>query len=387
MRDKLDPLTSLRFFAAFGVMMHHYIWFFFPEYATVWFWKILVGEGYCGVTLFFVLSGFVLTYNYSGGFRRLDFREWADFYVARFARIYPVFLLGFLAILYWMPWSGPDAVTWPLALSNLTLTHAFVPDIRYFCSFNPPSWSISVEMLFYAVFPFAIPLLRSMGAFSRWRALVLALVLNGIWFGVAYWKSSDPLFKWYCYMFPVGRLFDFGVGICCGIMFLHRGKAKALARPVATALELGWLALLLVLIVSGPPLPFGIRLGPYYTLPMAAGIYLFASNRGFLSRILCSSPLKVLGEASYAMYLIHWPVMLAVRSVREWRGLTEPTDWTTAVLATSITIFISIPIHYFYERPMRSIIRNRFGFPRPKPVVPAAAPAEMHGAQTASAAA
>ena len=378
MRDKLDPLTSLRFFAAFGVMMHHFIPVFVREYSSVWFWKTLIGEAYCGVTLFFVLSGFVLTYNYSGGFRRLNFREWADFYIARFARIYPVFLLGVVAMLYWVPWTGPTAVTWGMVLTNLTLTQSFVPIVRYYASFNlPPSWSISVEMLFYFVFPFAIPLLRWIGAFSRRRALVLALVLNAVWFGLAYWKSSDPLFQWYCYIFPVGRLFDFGVGICCGILFLHRDKARALSRPVATALELGWIALVLVAIISGPPLPYGVRLGPYYTLPMAAGIYLFAMNRGLLSRMLCSGPLKMLGESSYAMYLMHWPLMLAVQSVREWRGATGPPDWTAAVAAVLATILISIPIHYAYERPMRSIIRNRFGFARPRPAMPVASPAPV----------
>ena len=107
-----------------------------------------------GVSFFFVLSGFILTYVYpslSGGHRI------RDFYVARIARIWPAHFVTFLLLLWLIPsggwvWNG----AWQIVAANLFLVHGWIPTACYYFFFNGPSWSIWTEAFFYLAFPFLI---------------------------------------------------------------------------------------------------------------------------------------------------------------------------------------------------------------------------------------
>jgi peptidoglycan/LPS O-acetylase OafA/YrhL len=94
----LRPLTSFRFFAALAVFFHHMIGFFFERPRLKELYQAYYYEGYAGVSFFFVLSGFILTYNYRRVFTSPKVREVWAFYVARLARIYPLHVLSFLVL-------------------------------------------------------------------------------------------------------------------------------------------------------------------------------------------------------------------------------------------------------------------------------------------------
>src|SRR5580693_9914155 len=156
-RPRLPALTSLRFFAAFHVVIFHLL-------ATQvvrgpdWFQK-LSSVGYVGVSFFFVLSGFILVYTYAG--RNLSLK---DFWRARFARIYPAyaFSLLFTAPFFFFAVLKLDIpfFAWPkvhLKLASglvITLLQAWVPPAAL--TWNSVAWSLSVEAFFYLLFPFLI---------------------------------------------------------------------------------------------------------------------------------------------------------------------------------------------------------------------------------------
>ncbi|HZC66404.1 MAG TPA: acyltransferase, partial [Candidatus Dormibacteraeota bacterium] len=173
----MPTLTSLRFFAALHVFCFHLVAF-----------RILTGRsllyhvasiGYVGVSLFFVLSGFILVYTYAG--RSVPARE---FWRARFARIYPAYVFSlvvtaplFLYAVFHARWL---VIPWPVAHLKLgmflqaTLLHAWVPPATLM--WNAVSWSLSVEAFFYLAFPYLV---------KRFARLSLpGLVLLGVfaWF-------------------------------------------------------------------------------------------------------------------------------------------------------------------------------------------------------------
>ncbi len=148
----IKPLTALRFFAAFWVVLYHY----WPK-LDVNFVPAVAAKGYLGVEAFFVLSGFILCHVYLHGFGEGRFR-YGDFLWNRLARVYPLHLatlvgVGAMAIVGTIVGLkvDPNILSWPSLPANLLLVHAwgFAP----VAGWNHASWSISAEWFAYLAFP------------------------------------------------------------------------------------------------------------------------------------------------------------------------------------------------------------------------------------------
>nr|WP_314266237.1 acyltransferase [uncultured Moellerella sp.] len=158
------PLTSIRFFAAIFVLFSHLSYFSATSLSVFY-----VKEGFIGVTLFFILSGFVLAYSYEDRFKKKKTTIFS-FYSARIARIYPLHILTLILALPFFLINSPDFLS---LLSNVFLLQAFIPNDSYYFSLNAPSWSISVEMLFYLLFPL---LIRFKASFLISITIILILI-------------------------------------------------------------------------------------------------------------------------------------------------------------------------------------------------------------------
>ncbi len=181
---QLHALTGLRFIAALLVVLFHF--------EGTWRWDAFVlsptplipitirqalhnfsFNGFVGVNIFFILSGFVLAYNYLTPTNTLNGTRKA-FWVARVARIYPVYLLGILFGAMPYAWnhaaSAPPIVT---GVSALTLVQAWQPYVG--TAWNPPGWSLSAEIFFYMLFPFVAPWI------ARFREWFLYVLMIGCW--------------------------------------------------------------------------------------------------------------------------------------------------------------------------------------------------------------
>jgi peptidoglycan/LPS O-acetylase OafA/YrhL len=147
-----------------------------------WLSRALISGEY-GVTFFFVLSGFILTYNYLHWFRNSvdETRVWSFFRLC-LARNDPMYVVGMLLDAPWhlierarvgeLANSGPEF--WASWLLNLCGLQAWVPATPYAMMFNTPSWSLSAEFFFYATFPFAV---RAIVRYLRSpRAVINALI-------------------------------------------------------------------------------------------------------------------------------------------------------------------------------------------------------------------
>ncbi|HEV8194720.1 MAG TPA: acyltransferase, partial [Ktedonobacterales bacterium] len=232
-RKSLGALTGARFLAALWVLVYHYTVEF--RFATVQEiaqyqdsrqspLEVLIGQGHLAVDFFFILSGFILAYTYVTAEGAVRGGQWA-FWVARIARIYPVYLLGLLLGLG--PFLLNEHNIHKVALSagaHLVMLHAWLPGTL---DLNQPSWSLSVEAFFYALFPLLLPLLARL----RRRGLVLAFVCTWLGFGLLLaglallGKLDGWGIQWWWRDFvrynPVINLPDFIVGIALGLLFIR----------------------------------------------------------------------------------------------------------------------------------------------------------------------
>jgi peptidoglycan/LPS O-acetylase OafA/YrhL len=315
---QIKCLTSLRFFAAAMIVVFHSVNAF-----RIWDNSKIPFPLAQGVSFFFVLSGFILTYVYpslSGGHRI------RAFYVARIARIWPTHFVAFLFLLCLIPaggwvWNG----AWEVAAANLFLVHGWIPSASYYFSFNGVSWSISTEAFFYLAFPFLICRLDR----SWWWKLpgtaafvvVMLLLTNSLKL-----PAYDPAnlsaltTEGLVCVSPLVRILEFVFGMAVACLCLRWRELKIVTlSPVWlwTVFELSALTITLLSGLYGPRLlrslidgrsqyAFAVYAGACGSFP-AFGLLIgvLAFERGLVSRFLSAGWLVILGEISYSIYLVH----------------------------------------------------------------------------------
>ncbi len=349
----LPALTGLRFVAAMAVVVSHFDYrgLVSVPAAAIEF----LDHGRTAVALFFVLSGFILAYNYMG---LSGSAERTRFYASRIARIYPVTLLalglGSVGVAYavlhpgtgvLLDWYALDDASPSLLaasfLAQLTMTTAWFPLAVMTQPWNGPAWSIACEMFFYALFPFLIAKLRNL----RW--LHIAYVLIGGWLFqmllilAARTFAPPEQMGYLAYQFPLVHLFEFVMGIAAAIVFV-RGGREWLSRGFRRGLTL---------IVALVPLTLLSLVRPvqpdYFLMTPLLGLLILglAVNPAGRTGFLASRPLILLGEASFALYLIHAPLMMIVLIARP----PEPVGW----LLMAGTVGVSIAVFRWFETPAR----------------------------------
>lgn len=351
---RLDQLTALRFFAALAVLASH-LWPL-AEYPNALqpFARTLFHEGYAGVSFFFMLSGYILAHTYQARLAegRIGLRH---YFALRLARILPLhWLVGVpLAALALVQEGGQ---VWPKVAVNLLLLQAWVPRADWYFTINEPSWSLSDEAFFYACFAgLALMPLRRLG----W----LAAVLLGANLAVVLWRitsghgailagDAPTLTHWLTYISPVARLLDFMAG-----MLIYR-----LPRRGGTGMEALALALLIAAMVAYPllGLPDVWRMQLAYLPLMALMIWAFGAGQGGLSRWLARQGwLILLGDASFALYLVHLPVVHAGLAVQDWLGDSALPWLPWAGLVSLAVVALSVAVYRWVELPVMGRLRPR----------------------------
>lgn len=253
------------------------------------------------VDFFFILSGFILSHVYGaamvGAGPGPNARATRRFYVARFARIYPLHLVTLLAMIavelsaYMFRPDIADAFVserkdWGSILQHLTLTHSWLNMERL--EWNVPSWSISTEAFAYLAFPLLLPIANH----GRW---IVRAVLPIV--AVAIYAHTFTNFRDIGDQQPLARCM---AGFITG-MLLHR-LWRGLGPSLASSAGLLQLAATAVALSA---LHFGWSQA-VTVIALALLILTTADDRGPLAHVLASRPLLLLGTLSYSLYMTHW---------------------------------------------------------------------------------
>ncbi|UOQ52558.1 acyltransferase family protein [Hymenobacter cellulosivorans] len=355
-------LTGIRALAAYLVYLHHVN----PFRPWSGLWR-LANEGHIGVTIFFVLSGFLITTR-NFGLPTIT-RAWAGRYFRnRLARIYPLYLLltvltflvfqldpSFDVTGAWAVYSGCDKAV--AVLANVTLLRGFFAQL--FSSGIMQGWTLTVEESFYILAPLLLlALARSRGPYRL--LLLTAGTLAALGAALVYLAPAGPYgfldtYRFMAYRTFFGRAFEFMAGTALAIFWRQHGAARPGARfTSAGLLWIGASMLGLSFLSSEQTFSwnrwYGIALN---NLVLPLGIvglfYGLLTERTGLARLLATPAVQLLGKASYAFYLVH----LGIFNLALERYVT-----THQGLRFGLLLGLSGALYQYVEAPLNRLLRR-----------------------------
>jgi peptidoglycan/LPS O-acetylase OafA/YrhL len=396
---ELRALHGLRFLAAFCILFSHACGWLanFKDTATIFNY----GEFFTvyGMPLFFVLSGFVIHYNYSRLFSTMRPR-WAifEFIGARFARLYPLFICFFLvgfAVDGVSQWYYEHKLNLLLVMTHyLTLTQSWV----YITLFGDRllldgpfglSWSLSTEFFFYVtyiVLVLHVARMRSIAGLLITAGAMSVLILTAYGyaaghrgainaFAVQYMHQIDggehSVYRWFFYYSPYGRVFEFILGCLTAQIYAIFSQHPVSAREerwgriVLNAALVFLLAFALVNLFK----PFGPVVAKYVealklnfgcAVGIAALIFCVSRYRSSTVALMLSTPLMVLlGDLSFSIYAVHtYTLRIFERPSMDFRYGVELEAAFRIVLAVALTLILSTATFRLIEVPARAWVRK-----------------------------
>jgi peptidoglycan/LPS O-acetylase OafA/YrhL len=341
---RIEALTFYRFVAAALVVFNHLD-------------KSIVNFDFANqmVTFFFVLSGFVMTVAY---YSKEEFST-QSYVIHRISRIVPVYLVALALIMYVRP------VSVSAAIMNLTFLQAWFPP--YPLSANYPAWSLSVEMFFYVSFPL---ILANMKKVPAGQFMLVAVICWGFTQAVSMNLLNSPFYTGFpsrshdlIFYFPLGHLCSFLLGMGAASMFLHN-KPQWRISAVPSFLAIAAILMLVAFdyqleVLISSMVGYEFRLGGSFYAPLfTALILLTALSDNFFTRALSLKVPVLLGEASYAMYILQVPIIMLINN---WIvPLTSFDKMERIALHLSLLTAISILTFYWIEKPGKRLVRRLY---------------------------
>lgn len=363
--SEIGALTSLRAPLAWWVVIYHLA---APSYWLGQFMAPglvfdLVGCGYVAVDIFFLLSGYILGRVYAD----IAHGQWRAYAVARIARLWPLHLF---ALLLCLPFVLRGDWGWwlPVMLAVCAMgIQAWIPP--WSLAINPPAWSIADEAFFAAIFPACQRILRLVTRPILLIGMIVVAWLAGLIFtwavahGSVAWtwsavESHGPTNAWdnFVRFFPLLRVTEFFAGMALAAWHRQvggRGDGRWLV-------PLGLILLLAPLTFVGNEIPY-LLVHNGLLLPGAAALIIGLCDRRWDGTWLCHPLALLLGRASFAMYLLHTPVLMLCNSLFKHFS----AGWDPGLLCKIITYLVlvqasAVLAHLWIEEPARRFVRRRF---------------------------
>ena len=383
----VPALTGVRAMAAYLVFISHYCDVFDANFPHIV--QRFLGEFHIGVSIFFVLSGFLITFRYYNRFEGLT-KDWFLQYLKnRVARIYPMyFLLTVAAFAYYFITKDPSIVQKsninPVALMflNITFLRGFFFD--FWNTGIAQGWSLTVEECFYFSAPIIFLIAKRYGKFyiqpvviTLFAVLMVLIFRNLNWHGFFGNLPFVMLFTFF------GRCFEFFVGVQLARIVLKRGLERT------NKIKWTYLGFLLIFVCvfvmalqpipagwgAGLESPIGIITNNYFLcIAVAFFFYGILTETTIFKSFLAMPFIELLGKSSYIFYLVHlgwmdtliknacnnlndWMFNLYDKWGVDWHSPFE-YDWLNLVYAFIVLNIISVTLFKLIEEPLNHYIRK-----------------------------
>lgn len=349
-RPPISSLTTVRGLAALWVVLFHYRELFERLLPTTKAVSRFVQMGDLAVPLFFILSGFVIYYNFAHTVHPFGMRSYIKYLFVRFGRIYPVH--GFTLLLVLLMYIGAKRMNISIAdegyrtadfIRNVFLVQAWIPGTER--SWNKPSWSISSEWFIYLLLPLVVSFVSRIR--TSGQKLVCSAILASFTIVV---YTVDMSYSMIVQVIPT-----FTTGAIIAKCVVNKDRLPTAFLRVLLAASVMLIALTPFL-VHDDSLVRGILLSCFAILIMCLSIL-----GDSCSKFWTWKPLLFLGEVSYSLYMTHMIVLMIVMPVlipthvENFTLILRSVYFIAVVLAIGITTLLC---YYSVERPMRSISRK-----------------------------
>lgn len=352
MRGEIKSLTGIRGVAAIYVVLYHTA----AHFSTANFIK----NGYISVDLFFILSGFIMTYTYNKQFtEQLRLKDFYIFLNHRISRVWPTYIFWTIFTIFFFK-------MFDLNLKSIISNFLMIQSWGLSSSIVGTGWSVSVELAVYFIFPILFYLFSKKSHIkSLSAAICIAIILL-----IAYWKNTFITGSQNKFSGPLDLVaFDGAGDLLRGVSGFTLGmiswsvfhEFKKISDACANLILL---ALLLILGVSLSSKGMDvISVAVFFILIPLVG----AKEASFLSKFLASKIIHFLGVISYSLYLCH---ALFVYSIRKETHLYlmsiskqhEITFWISVIAAIVGSCAIGYLSYIFIEKPSRKAMRTRLSF-------------------------
>jgi peptidoglycan/LPS O-acetylase OafA/YrhL len=357
-KPPLPALTGIRTLLAFNIVLFH----FTPPYLGPI--RPFVEHGFVFVNVFFLISGFILSYNYFDRGASLVKR---DFWMARFSRLYPVYLLVLIISLPMLEleWHARSSTEfWQGLVLTPLLLQGWSPSLATF--WNTVAWTLSCEMAFYAVFPWLIrlpwprrPSRLVLTILVLWIIDLLPAVLylhlnpDHLPGGIVDRYTSTTFVRFLKYTpLPYAATFLTGIALSRLQLLVEITERQRMAIAASALAGLG-----LFFYFASERVPYLVLHGGVL-LPLFAVLVFGLSGPHAISSIFSWGPLLLIGESSYCLYLLHFNAFVLIHQYHlpERLHVTALDPWISYAALIGLSIFI----YRYFENPVRRAILNRF---------------------------
>lgn len=305
--------------------------------------------GFIGVDIFFVISGFLITRLLCAELSRSGTIDYVGFISRRIKRLQPAFFVVAIATVvggavFLLPFGEQQGVAKEIISASLFVSNFyFAQGADYFAdtsAYRPflHTWSLAVEEQFYFIWPWCLlffyRLFKSAPGFAAMGTVAVFLFVFGM--------AMAKLFPTSAYYMLTTRAWELMLGAWL-VPLLTTPRRFGGAVGVFGVVLVG---LALALTDGTTPYPGLLTLVP--TVGAMAMIYGVESSRGAFSGILAWRPIQLIGLASYAIYLWHWPILAIARSAYPNQS-NLPTDMVLLLLS----IILGLLTFAWFERPLR----------------------------------
>lgn len=285
---------------------------------------LLIFLGHCNffglagacVSIFFVLSGFLMVYNYFGkelgtvsiksNFNNAV-KKISKLYPLHLIMIFPMLVLALYTLLKDFSLLGfLKEIILPLT-SNLLLVQAWIPIRSFYFGFNGVAWYLSVTLFLYFVFPWFLKKIKTGWSMKKSIVLIVAVIVVQILSAIGFEHLLPEQTNWFTYIFPIYRAGDFFAGACIGYIFLNERVKADSGKFKATVMEVLSVLFFAGICAAGKyvALPKCLKYSVLFLPGSILLVYILAKEKGVISSFLSLKPVVELGNLSIYTFLIH----------------------------------------------------------------------------------